>query len=228
MKLAQAGIAAVLSAVLLVTVGCAQKEKQEIQALTAEKQDLMNQNRDLQAQLAAAKARETELLAQRDSKQAELDAMAGRLKEAETKTAKTAPAPAPAPGWERGPLGDMVTVGSDILFESGKATLTAAGKGHLDRIVADIRSHYADMPLRIYGHTDSDPIVKTKKLWQDNLDLSANRAMAVTRYLISRGVSAKLVESVAMGEYHPVANNSSKAQRAKNRRVEIVVIRKGG
>jgi len=226
MKLAQAGMMAASVAMLFSVLGCAQKEKQEIQALTAEKQDLMNQNRDLQAQLAQARTRETELLAQRDGKQAELDAATARLKEAETKAAKTAPTP--APGWERGPLGDMVTVGSDILFDTGKATLTAAGKGHLDRIIADIRGNYASMPIRVYGHTDSDPVVKTKKLWQDNLDLSANRAMAVTRYLMSRGISPKDIETVAMGEHHPVASNASKAQRAKNRRVEIVVVRKGG
>jgi len=224
MKLAQAGMMAASVAMLFSVLGCAQKEKQEIQALTAEKQDLMNQNRDLQAQLAQARTRETELLAERDGKQAELYAAMARVKEAETKAAKTAP----APGWERGPLGDMVTVGSDILFDPGKATLTAAGKGHLDRIVADIRGNYAGMPIRVYGHTDSDPVVKTKKLWQDNLDLSANRAMAVTRYLMSRGISPKDIETVAMGEHHPVASNASKAQRAKNRRVEIVVVRKGG
>jgi chemotaxis protein MotB len=225
MKLAQAGVIAASVAMLLSAVGCAQKEKQEIQALTAEKQDLQNQNRDLQAQLAQAKAGETELLAQRDSKQAELDAASARLREAETKSAKAAPAP--APGWERGPLGDMVTVGSDILFDSGKATLTAAGRNALDKIVADIKSNYAGMPVRVYGHTDNEPIQKTRKLWQDNLDLSANRAMAVTRYLISRGIGPRTVETVAMGEHHPVASNTSKAQRAKNRRVEIVVIRKG-
>jgi chemotaxis protein MotB len=226
MKLAQAGMIAISVAMLLSALGCAQKEKQEIQALTAEKQDLMNQNRDLQAQLAAAKARETELLAQRDSKQVELDAALARLRETEAKPASAGPPP--APGWERGPLGDMVTVGSDILFESGKAALTASGRSALDKIVADIKKSYAGLPIRIYGHTDNEPIQKSRKLWQDNLDLSANRAMSVTRYLISRGVSTKVIETVAMGEHHPLASNTSKAQRAKNRRVEIIVVRKGG
>ena len=226
MKLAQAGMIAITVAMLLSALGCAQKEKQEIQALTAEKQDLMNQNRDLQSQLAAAKTRETELLAQRDSKQAELDAALARVKDSEAKPVSAAPPP--APGWERGPLGDMVTVGSDILFDSGKATLTASGRSALDKIAADIKKTYAGMPIRVYGHTDNEPIQKTRKLWQDNLDLSANRAMSVTRYLISRGVSDKLVETVAMGEHHPLASNASKAQRSKNRRVEIIVAHKGG
>jgi chemotaxis protein MotB len=120
----------------------------------------------------------------------------------------------------------MVTVGADILFSSGKADLTSGGRAALDKIVGDLKSHYAGMTVRVYGHTDTEPIRKSKKLWQDNLDLSANRAMAVARYLVSKGISAKNVEVVAMGENHPVADNATAAGKAKNRRVEIVVLKK--
>jgi flagellar motor protein MotB len=79
--------------------------------------------------------------------------------------------------------------------------------------------------VQVYGFTDNDPIVKTKKLWEDNLDLSANRAMMVTRELIRHGIAANRVETIAMGSTHPVASNSDKAGKAKNRRVEIVAIK---
>jgi len=117
---------------------------------------------------------------------------------------------------------------SDILFPSGQATLTKQGLTELDKAAAAIKARYAGLPVRVYGYTDTDPILKTKKLWQDNLDLSANRAMNVTRHLRSRGVPASMIETVAMGETRPVASNASTASKARNRRVEIIVIKSGG
>ena len=121
---------------------------------------------------------------------------------------------------------DRVILGSDILFASGQATLTTAGKKAIDEIAKDLTSRYAGQLVRVYGYTDSDPIKRSKKLWKDNLDLSANRAMAVPRYLISRGIKADRIETIAMGATHYVAANSTKAAKAKNRRVEIFVIKK--
>ena len=115
---------------------------------------------------------------------------------------------------------------SDVLFASGRASLTAAGKKALSSIVATLNRSYSGRIVRVYGHTDGDPIRKSKKLWLDNLDLSANRAMSVARYLIANGVKAANVETVAMGETRPVASNKTKAGKARNRRVEIIVIQK--
>jgi len=210
--------------VVFSALGCCTKEKQEIAALMGENEELLNQKNDLQRQLSACDARLQSAMNQLDGKQAELAAAQARLQELE---ASQRQAPAVPQGWERGLVSDKVTVGTDILFAAGKATLTPQGKRTLDRIVNDLKTTYAGLPIRVYGHTDSDPIRKTKKLWQDNLDLSANRAMAVTRYLISKGISAKRIETVGMGEHHPVASNTTKAGKAKNRRVEIVVLKTG-
>lgn len=212
-------VAAILAA--MSSVGC-NKDKQTIQGLTARNQELLNEKQQLQDELAQSKAREDALTAELSARQSELDAAMAHIRGLETKETT---GPETAAGWERGILGDKVTVGTDILFAAGKADLTSAGKSALDRIVADLKGTYAGMPIRVYGHTDSDPIRKSRRLWEDNLDLSANRAMAVARYLVSKGASAKDIETVAMGENHPVADNSSKAGKAKNRRVEIVVLR---
>jgi flagellar motor protein MotB len=208
----------------MASFGCNQKDQKLIQELQTRNQELQNEKQDLQERLAQSKAREDSLSAELAARQSELDALAARWHEQEGKKAPSTPAP-PA-GWERGPLGDMVTVGADILFSSGKAELTSGGRSALDKIVGDLKSNYAGMTVRVYGHTDAEPIRKSKKLWQDNLDLSANRAMAVTRYLVSKGINAKGVEVVAMGENHPVADNATAAGKAKNRRVEIVVLKK--
>lgn len=116
-----------------------------------------------------------------------------------------------------------VTLPNSILFSSGKATLKSATNSELDHIYSVLRERYSGKQVDVVGHTDADPIVKTKKLWKDNWDLSAGRALTVLRYLVDRGISPKDIRGVACGESRPVASNASAAGKAKNRRVEIVV-----
>jgi len=130
-----------------------------------------------------------------------------------------------ADGWEIGKFGDRVSIGSDVLFSSGSAKLTQSGRRTLDKIASDIQRKYPGMTVRVYGYTDSDPIRKTRHLWDDNLDLSANRAMAVARHLKGRGINAANIESVAMGATNFVASNKTKDGKKRNRRVEIYVIK---
>ena len=114
-----------------------------------------------------------------------------------------------------------VTLPNAILFDSGKAELKKATISELDHIRSVIKQNYAGRQLDVVGHTDSDPIAKSK--WKDNWELSAQRALTVTRYLVERGISEKEIRAVGSGESRPVAPNSSSANKAKNRRVEIVV-----
>jgi len=217
-------------AVVLSAAGCCKNEKEMIQVLSGQKQDLLQRNDVLTQQLTQAKDREAQLLSQLGDKSSELAKVKSELDDAKAKLAAVPVAPAksplPAEGWQKTAYGDKVTVGSDILFSAGRAALTNAGKRALSKIASDLKGTYAGLPVRVYGHTDSDPIKKTKHLWSDNLDLSANRAMAVTRYLRSRGVKADRVETVAMGQARPITSNATNAGKAKNRRVEIVVIKR--
>lgn len=116
-----------------------------------------------------------------------------------------------------------VTLPNTILFDSGKAALKSATNKELDQILSVVKQKYADKDIDIVGHTDTDPIVKTKDLWKDNLELSAQRALSVARYLISHGIPEKQVRAAACGSARPVASNANAAGKAKNRRVEIVV-----
>ncbi len=204
----------------LATTGCCQQEKQRILDLEAQYNDLSARNKDLQQQLADADSQVMACNTQLSQKDRELAALRDQMQQPVTPP----PAPAAASGWVPVPGGDMVTVATDILFRAGSASLTPQGQARLNEIVADIKRSYSGLPVRVYGHTDTDPIRKTKNLWQDNLDLSANRAMAVTRFLVSKGVDAKRIETVAMGEHHPVGPNTG-AAKARNRRVDIVVVK---
>ncbi|MFH1716249.1 MAG: OmpA family protein [Planctomycetota bacterium] len=118
-----------------------------------------------------------------------------------------------------------VTLENEILFDSGKATLKKATSAELDHIQSVLRQKYSGKQVDVVGHTDTDPIRKSS--WKDNWELSAQRALTVTRYLIQRGAPEDKIRAVGCGESLPVASNSSAAGKQKNRRVEIVVYIRG-
>ncbi len=222
----RSGITVVLMAVSALAAGCCDKEKQQIEYLSQQNLELSNKNKDLHGELAAARTRESQLMSQMGSKDLRTTALQTENQDLKRKLAASSAAAGPArpvPGAETTVYRE--TVGSDVLFAAGRATLSTGGKTRLNNIISLLKSRYAGMVVRVYGYTDSDPVKRTRNLWTDNLDLSANRAMAVTRYLISRGVPAETVETVAMGATHFVASNSTKVNKAKNRRVEIVVVK---
>ncbi len=221
------GIISVLLALSALGCGCCENEKQQIEYLTQQNQELTGKNGDLRSQLAECRTRESQLMAQMESKDLAMTALRTENEELKQRLSGGATAPVPTPGGGTAETTVYTeTVGSDILFASGKASLSAKGKARLDRTISTLRSQYPGLGVRVYGYTDSDPIKHSRKLWQDNLDLSANRAMAVTRYLRSKGIDAERIETVAMGATNFVATNASKTGKAKNRRVVIKVVRK--
>lgn len=118
-----------------------------------------------------------------------------------------------------------VTLPSAILFDSGKATLKQATSRELDHIESVLRSKYSGRQIDVVGHTDTDPIKKSP--WKDNLELSAQRALTVARYLIKRGIPEGTIKASGCGAARPVASNATASGKAKNRRVEILVHMRG-
>ena len=114
-----------------------------------------------------------------------------------------------------------VTLPNAILFDSGKAALKKATSVELDHIQSVLQSQHAGRQIDVVGHTDSDPIKKSK--WKDNWELSAQRALSVARYLIKRGIPEDKIRAVGCGESRPIASNATTSGKARNRRVEIVV-----
>lgn len=116
--------------------------------------------------------------------------------------------------------GEMtVRVPGDVLFDSGRSDLKNSAKATLDEIARVLESDYAGMPVRVEGHTDSDPVTKTKAQFTDNFGLSAARALTVMRYLESQGVDTGRLSAVGHG-----ANTPRGGDKAGDRRVEIVVV----
>jgi chemotaxis protein MotB len=114
-----------------------------------------------------------------------------------------------------------ITLPNTILFSSGKASLKGATSRELDRIQSVLQQKYRNNLIDVVGHTDTDPIKKSK--WRDNWQLSAERALAVAGYLMKRGIPEGRIRAVGCGPARPVASNSTASGKSKNRRVEIVV-----
>ena len=116
----------------------------------------------------------------------------------------------------------VISIPSSISFGAGKAMLSKDGQRALNQVAQTLRGKYSAGYYHIEGHTDSDPISKSK--FASNRDLSIARAMAVLSYLVEGcGLEDEQCVVVGHGEYRNVASNDSGSNKARNRRVEIVV-----
>ena len=113
----------------------------------------------------------------------------------------------------------VISIPSSITFASGQATLSKEGEGALKKVAGLLKKSYAGAKYSVEGHTDDEPIKKSK--FETNRELSYARAMAVLGYLVSDcGIKDDSCVIVAHGQYDPIV---AKGDKAKNRRVEIVV-----
>ena len=109
-----------------------------------------------------------------------------------------------------------------ILFDFGRADINPAGFSFLDRISGVI--HQIQGPVRIEGHTDDVPI--NTKRFPSNWELSTARAVNVVKYFVeSCNIKPQRLSAVGYGQSKPLFSNDSAEHRAKNRRVEIVLVR---
>jgi outer membrane protein OmpA-like peptidoglycan-associated protein len=123
------------------------------------------------------------------------------------------------PGAEVIPAGEGIIVKFDsgILFGFDQSALTQNAMQNIDNLAASLIK-YPNTDIMVIGHTDavgSDDY---------NLKLSRERAEAVRAYAISKGVDANRLKTVGKGESEPIASNDTDDGKAKNRRVEIVIV----
>jgi len=119
-----------------------------------------------------------------------------------------------------------VDVVDKILFDSGQTEIRPEGLGVLKRVV-EILMTVTDKVIRVEGHTDSIPIGGAlAKKYPTNWELSAARALNVTRYLEKEGIDPALLSAVAFGEHQPIAENDTPEGRSRNRRIAIILLPK--
>lgn len=107
-----------------------------------------------------------------------------------------------------------LTIPNDISFDSGRYDIKPNLRPILDQFAQGL-SQQPSIEVRIIGHTDN---VGSDAL---NNALSVNRAQSARDYLVTRGVSASRIAIDGRGEREPIADNSTEAGRARNRRIEI-------
>ncbi len=112
-----------------------------------------------------------------------------------------------------------------IIFPSGKAELSPAGAAVLRRI-GGILKKATGKRIRVEGHTDNVPIhPRLQNEFPSNWELSAARATNVVHFLNEVvGIDARNLEAVGLGQYRPVATNRTRRGRARNRRIEILLM----
>ena len=240
------GSLAVLAA--LVTAGCASDWEGAYEQSEQEKIDLQARYETIQQERAAEAARAEALDQQVKAMDKELARVRGdatdwrsKYDEAATRTGSTA-SPLPAGSnteavasklrkvygndVKETPDGNVeVTLPGDVTFEPGSTKLNENGKKNLRKIAGLLNGEFSANLIRIDGHTDNEPLKKTRDLYGDNRGLGAARALEVVRFMESDlKVDPRRLTSASKGEHEPVAKNDSPAGRAKNRRVEVVVI----
>jgi len=116
--------------------------------------------------------------------------------------------------------GFAVRLADTVMFELGMAELTSEALPLLNKIGSFLSGK--PYPIRIEGHTDNLPIHNKK--FPSNWELSTSRAVNVLRYFIEElSISQERLSAVGFGEFQPICPNDSPEQRAKNRRVEIII-----
>ncbi|MBB4723728.1 OmpA family protein [Xanthomonas euvesicatoria] len=119
-----------------------------------------------------------------------------------------------------------IGIRGNVLFAFNSDELQPEGREVLKSLATPL-THYLrarDEILMVSGFTDDRPVLGGNRRYADNWELSAQRALTVTRALIAEGVPASSVFAAAFGSQQPVDSNADEARRAKNRRVEIAPI----
>lgn len=122
--------------------------------------------------------------------------------------------------------GGRIGISGSVLFALNSAELQAEGRALLESLIDPLKLYLSDHQqlLMVSGFTDDLPIQEGNLNFSDNWELSAQRALTVTRALIDAGMPAELVFAAAFGDQQPVTPNTDDGSRAQNRRVEMAPV----
>jgi flagellar motor protein MotB len=119
-----------------------------------------------------------------------------------------------------------IGISGSVLFALNSDHLQPEGRALLKSLASPLASYLQgrDELLMVSGFTDDRPVRDGNRRFDDNLELSAQRALTVTRTLIEEGLPASALFAAAFGPEQPVASNADEAGRGQNRRVEMAPV----
>jgi chemotaxis protein MotB len=119
-----------------------------------------------------------------------------------------------------------IAIADAILFDAGKTEVRKSGREILGKVVPVLKDA-SDKSIRIEGHTDNVQVGRAlAQRYPTNWEFSAARAVNVARFLQDQGIDPGILSAVAWGEWKPVATNDTAEGKAKNRRIEIILVPK--
>jgi flagellar motor protein MotB len=121
-----------------------------------------------------------------------------------------------------------IGISGRVLFSLNSDQLQPEGRKLLDSLVTPLRAYLTsrDELLMVSGFTDDRSVRSSNNQFADNWELSAQRALTVTRTLINAGMPSSMVFAAAFGAEQPITPNTNDAARAQNRRVEMAPVPK--
>ena len=129
-------------------------------------------------------------------------------------------------------VGDRFVFGSEVLFSSGNALLSNAGRAEVAKVAETLKAVSNRIPeeinwvLRVDGHTDDAPVVADAQ-FEDNWELSTERALSVVRYLANElNIPPNRLAANGFGSHQPLNPDKTPAARAQNRRIELKLTEK--
>ncbi len=128
-------------------------------------------------------------------------------------------------------VGDRFVFQSEVFFDSGQAVLRPEGRAELDKLAAALTDLEKQIPseinwvLRVDGHTDVRPLGGNSP-FKSNWELSAERAISVVQYLITKGVSPQRLVAAGFGEFQPIDSGTTDDAYSRNRRIELKLTEK--
>ena len=241
MKVLSRGGLSLLVVAVLMAGGCSTDK--QLQRMEARNMELDQRNRELARELAdremqgaghdATLGEKDRLLAAKDNEIGALNDSVQMLRD----QLATGPAPTSplSPELQRaleqlqrsgslisGVEGPRVRLEGDVLFASGKAEIQAKAMSQLNALANVIQQQNEVFAVRVDGHTDSDPITRSK--WADNWQLSCERARAVLKALVNAGVPEERMFLAGFGMQNPRVPNDSAGNKQQNRRVELLLM----
>jgi chemotaxis protein MotB len=115
----------------------------------------------------------------------------------------------------------VLALATDVLFDEGKTDIKPDGKTAIAEVASALKG-VAARRFQVAGHTDTFPI--HNKDFPSNWELSTARAVAVVKLLVKEGVKADSLSAAGYAEFDPAQSNGTDKGRAKNRRIEIVLV----
>jgi flagellar motor protein MotB len=121
-----------------------------------------------------------------------------------------------------------IGISGSVLFSLNSDQLQPDGRQLLKVLAGPLNAYLKsrDELLMVSGFTDDRPVRESNARFEDNLELSAQRALTVTRALVEEGIPSSMVFAAAFGPEQPVASNDDIKGRSQNRRVEMAPVPK--